>query len=118
MVVLGVFSSVTFWNELLLVTQAAIGPLLVLVGAFLVWLESDEWKMRREMDKKSDQGPQQPLTRARPQRTDPDEIISGTVEEVKEEVNSRSGLNYEALIEAEKNRKNRKTVIEFLERRL
>lgn len=50
MVVVGVYSSVTFWNELLLVVKAGVGPLLVLVGAFIVWLESDEWKMRREQE--------------------------------------------------------------------
>lgn len=48
MVVVGVYSSVTFWEELLMLVKAGIGPLLVLVGAFIVWLESDEWKMRRE----------------------------------------------------------------------
>ncbi len=48
MVVVGVYSSVTFWDELLIAFKAGIGPLLVLIGAFIVWLESDEWKMRRE----------------------------------------------------------------------
>lgn len=48
MVVVGVYSSVTFWNELLLVVKAGIGPILLLIGAFIVWLESDEWKMRRQ----------------------------------------------------------------------
>jgi len=48
MVVVGVYSSVTFWDELLVMVKAGVGPLLVLIGAFIVWLESDEWKMRRE----------------------------------------------------------------------
>ncbi len=58
MVILGVFSSVTFWNELLILVQAGVGPLLVLIGAFIVWLESDELKMRREQ-KKERQGLEQ-----------------------------------------------------------
>lgn len=48
MVVVGVYSSVTFWNDLLTIVKGGIGPLLVLIGAFIVWLESDEWKMQRE----------------------------------------------------------------------
>lgn len=48
MVVVGVYSTVTFWDQLLLVVKAGVGPLLVLIGAFVVWLESDELKMRRE----------------------------------------------------------------------
>lgn len=71
MVVVGVYSSVTFWNELILVVKAGVGPLLVLVGAFIVWLESDEWKMRREQQ---DAGVQRSL-----------ETDTG-VEEVQEEV--------------------------------
>lgn len=53
MVVIGVFSTVTFLDELLVLVKGGIGPLLVLVGAFIVWLESDEWKMRREQDEKA-----------------------------------------------------------------
>ncbi len=48
MVVIGVYSAVTFWNDLISLIRGGIGPLLVLIGAFIVWLESDEWKMRRE----------------------------------------------------------------------
>ncbi len=50
MVIVGVFSSVTYFEQLVNLVQAGIGPLLVLVGAFVVWLESDEWKMRKEKD--------------------------------------------------------------------
>lgn len=60
MVVVGVYSSVTFWNELLAMVQGGIGPLLVLIGAFIVWLESDEWKMRREQQQDTVQQQFQP----------------------------------------------------------
>jgi hypothetical protein len=53
MVTVGVYSSLRFWPELLTLVKAGIGPLLVLVGAFIVWLESDELKMRREQKKSS-----------------------------------------------------------------
>lgn len=66
MVVVGVYSSVTFLNELITLVKAGIGPLLVLVGAFIVWLESDEWKMRREQSSQ-DRGVQQQFQQAEPE---------------------------------------------------
>lgn len=53
MIVVGVYSSVTFWPELVSLVKAGIGPFLVVVGAFIVWLESDEWKMQREQRQES-----------------------------------------------------------------
>lgn len=54
MVVLGVYSSLTYSAELIDLVTAVIGPLLVLVGAFIIWLESDELKLSRE--ESSDRG--------------------------------------------------------------
>ena len=48
LVVVGIFTTTTFLEELVVVLQGGLGPLLILVGAFIVWLESDEWKMERE----------------------------------------------------------------------
>lgn len=62
MVIVGVYSSLRFWTELLTLLKAGIGPLLVLVGAFIVWLESDELKMRHE--ERSSEGMQQQFTDA------------------------------------------------------
>lgn len=80
MVVLGVYSTVTFWQELLLLVKAGIGPLLVVVGAFIVWLESDEWKMKREQ--KSERGLQQQFESA----ASPAKETKQTAEAVKQEV--------------------------------
>lgn len=73
MIVVGVYSSVTFWPELVSLVKAGIGPFLVLVGAFIVWLESDELKMQREQRQES---VQQQFEQAEP----------ATPEEVQEEV--------------------------------
>ncbi|MFO7794266.1 MAG: hypothetical protein R6V35_04810 [Candidatus Nanohaloarchaea archaeon] len=54
MVVLGVYSSLSYTSELVNFVQAVIGPLLILVGAFIIWLESDEWRLNMEDD--SDRG--------------------------------------------------------------
>jgi hypothetical protein len=55
MMVLGIFTSVTYSNQFVAMIQGAIGPILLLLGAFIVWLESDEWRMQRE-EKSESQG--------------------------------------------------------------
>lgn len=45
------------------------------------------------------------------------EIVSGTVDEVKQRVEELESPDYDALLDAEKNNKDRKTVKEFLEDR-
>lgn len=64
MVMVGVYSSLRFTAELLTLVKAGIGPVLVLVGAFIVWLESDELKMRRQERSSSGEGMQQQFTEA------------------------------------------------------
>lgn len=59
MVILGFYSIVEFSAELLTVIKGSIGVLLVLVGAFIVWLESDEWKLRKTENGKRQQIQQQ-----------------------------------------------------------
>ena len=37
------------WNDLILLLNGGIPPLLVLLGIFIVWLEWDEWRIEREL---------------------------------------------------------------------
>lgn len=62
MVVVGVFSMTVQANLDALVTiiRGSIGPMLVVIGAFIVWLESDEWKMLREKESRGVQQQFQP----------------------------------------------------------
>jgi hypothetical protein len=39
------------WRDLLLVLNGGIPLLVLLIGAFIVWLEWDEWKIERELAK-------------------------------------------------------------------
>ncbi len=124
MVVVGVYASVTFWNQLLVMVKAGVGPLLVLIGAFIVWLETDEWKMRRQQSRES-QGLQRefrPRRRAEPEEEEEDEdyseLLSGTVDEVRSRVREMENPDYRAILEEEQEGKDRKTVREFLERRM
>jgi hypothetical protein len=125
LVVLGAFTSLTFVNELLALVKGAIGPLLVLVGAFIVWLESDELKLEQSQKKqKSEEGLKREF---RPQEDQEQEsmeyqnILDGTVEEVKQTVQQREDFtqsDFRKLIEKEQTGKDRKTVKEFLKRRI
>ncbi|WP_414836387.1 hypothetical protein [Candidatus Nanohalococcus occultus] len=126
MVVVGVFSTVTFFNELLTLAKAAIGPVLVLLGAFIIWLESDEWKMQRTEKSKEQKSqglqrefePQNAVEQDTTQKMNYDDVLSGTVQEVKDAVREMAEPDYRAILEAEKRGKDRKTVREFLERRV
>lgn len=118
MIVAGVYGSVTFLQDLIQLGKAAIGPLLVLVGSFIVWLESDEWKRMASKTEDTqvsetavdhDTGPTQPAHT---------QILEGTVDEVRSEVMERDDIDIEALLEAEREGKERKTLIDFLERRV
>jgi hypothetical protein len=54
MIIVGVYSSLTYSAELVNIIQAGIGPILIVVGAFIIWLESDEWKL--SMEEEADRG--------------------------------------------------------------
>lgn len=146
MTVIGVYSSITFSDQLLDLVLGGIGPLLVLIGAFIVWLESDEWKMKREENKKQKDtnGLQEQLQNAqsmRDQQTrnndqnrglntetsdsdssqntisrDYSEVLEATVDEAKQSISEMESPNYDALIAAERRDKGRKTLLEWLER--
>jgi hypothetical protein len=130
MIVVGAFSSITFSDQLATLVLGGIGPLLVLVGAFIVWLESDEWKMQREESKQESRevnGLQEQLQNAQSMRNqerdtadrvqrDYSEVLEGTVEDAKEKVSNMEDPNYDALIAAERGNKGRKTLLRWLER--
>lgn len=139
MIATGAYTSITFMDQLTTIILGGLGPLLMIVGAFIVWLESDEWKMSRsekENNKKS--GLQEQLNTAKTIREqqkkqkqneqnnqernnrkiqrDYTDILEGTVEEAKDRINGMDNVNYDTLIAAERRAKNRKTLIQWLER--
>lgn len=142
MTVAGVYASITFSDQLVTLVLGGLGPLLILVGAFIVWLESDEWKMKRE-EKREDRtnGLQEQLQNAQSMREqtktrqtensteqrsqstntgvqrDYSEVLEGTVDEAKQAISEMEDPNYDALVAAERRDKNRKTLLEWLERR-
>ena len=154
MMVLGIFTSVTYSNQLLNLIQGGIGPLLVLVGAFIVWLESDEWKVQREEKKeketqfngqstleqqtsddtttqtsKSDMEretreaakeiKQAVSSSEKSRKSSAEQVVKNrTVQEVKETLQDRQDITARQLLEAERNNQNRKTLVDYLERRI
>ncbi|MFB6116743.1 MAG: hypothetical protein ABEK10_04510 [Candidatus Nanosalina sp.] len=142
MTVAGFYASITFSEQLITLVLGGVGPLLVLVGAFIVWLESDEWKMKRDENKdERTNGLQEQLQNAQSMREqttgrqkepetretqdqsqksvqrDYSEVLEGTVDEAKQAISEMEEPNYDALIAAERRDKNRKTLLEWLERR-
>jgi len=136
MIVVGAFSSITFSDQLINLVLGGIGPILILLGAFIVWLESDEWKMQRDDKQKKATGLQEQLQDAQSMRNkqkesgrqqtqqnqqqqvqrDYSEVVEGTVEDAKESVRQMDSPNYDALMAAEQRDKNRKTLLQWLER--
>ncbi|WEL23694.1 hypothetical protein [Candidatus Nanohalovita haloferacivicina] len=85
MVVVGVYSTATQLDKLLYLVKGSIGPLLVLIGAFIIWLESDEWKMMRDSSRgDSVQQQFQPANQGSVQE-EVKEQVEKTEEEVEEE---------------------------------
>lgn len=135
MIVVGAYTSITFSDQLIDLVLGGIGPILILLGAFIVWLESDEWKMKREESQEGKTGLQEQLQNAQsmrkeekePQRQkerqqrqvqqDYSQVLDGTVDEAKDAVQEMKNPDYDALIAAEQRGKNRKTLLEWLERR-
>ncbi|WP_414837495.1 hypothetical protein ACK3SF_04460 [Candidatus Nanosalina sp. VS9-1] len=144
MIVVGAFLSIGPLSEqVATLVLGGVGPLLVLIGAFIVWLESDEWKMERQNkeSKQKTSGLQEQLKTAQSIRDrekkeredqkrqeqqrqqknrkiqrDYTDVLEETVEEAKETVSNMEDPNYNALIAAERRDKNRKTLIQWLER--
>lgn len=134
--VAGVYLSITFSKQLVTLALGGVGPLLILVGAFIVWLESDEWKMRRQNKSgNTSSGLQEQLQNAQSMRQqnqkeetntsnseakeemDYSDIVDSTVEDAKESISDMEDPNYDALAAAERRNKSRKTLLEWLERR-
>jgi hypothetical protein len=134
--VAGVYLSITFSKQLVTLALGGVGPLLVLVGAFIVWLESDEWKMKRQNKSgNTSSSLQEQLQNAQSMRQqnqkeetdttnsgtdeemDYSDIVDSTVEKAKESISDMEDPNYDALAAAERRNKSRKTLLEWLERR-
>lgn len=144
MMVLGIFTSVTYSNQLINLILGGVGPLLILLGAFIVWLESDEWKMQRkqkndhqtnstgqqtlkqretkEVEKETREAAQeikQAVSNPTNSKSKAEELVNNnTVEEVKQALRERDDLESKEVLEAEKSNQNRKTLVNYLQRRI
>lgn len=108
----GIYLSATSLESLIDLSRTVVGPVMILLGAFLVWLESDSWKD----DAYANQGREE---LEQTDTVDYDSILDGTVNEVRQEVvNSEDDMDISTLMTKEKEGKNRKTLLDFLERRL
>lgn len=121
--------------------KGGFGIVVALLGTFIVWIESDELRIQRELER-HDLEPQEysegSESLAATSGDEPEEedeatgeddvesdedtmnyasIVEGTVDEVKEQVKSEE-LDPSKVLAAEKEGKDRKTLTEWLERRI
>ena len=142
LIALGVFSTITFYEQLLLITQGAIGPLLIIIGAFIVWLESDEWKLRKQADQdaqqqdknfnvqkslspkeekqkqQKEQGNKKTRRETQTETAKYIQALEGTVKEAKKNIREMENPNYEKILDLEVRGKDRKTIKDFLQRKI
>jgi hypothetical protein len=116
--------------------KGGFGIIVALLGTFIVWIESDELRIQRELER-HDLEPQEysegsdslAATSEEDEDTDDGEmdgdddsmsyasIVEGTVDEVKEQVKSED-LDSAKVLAAEKEGKDRTTLTDWLERRI
>ncbi len=117
------FSTVTNLQGLIAMLQGGLGLLAILIGLFVVWIESDELRIRREMQQRETGDMTTDLQEAvgtadsAADDTDYEEVVAGTVDEVKEAVESQD-LDVRKVLEAEQANKGRVTLTDWLEDRL
>ncbi len=119
------FAGLNNFESLKIILTGGFGVLITLIGIFVVWIESDELKVQKELEK-TDFEPQRYKTgdefeaekeEISIEEPDYEEIVEGTVQEVKEKVED-TDLDLEKLLEAEKSNKDRKTLKDWIENRI
>ncbi len=118
-------------SALAVLFKGGLGVFVFLIGVFVVWIESDEMRIQRELEQadfepEDDFEPDDYKTGGEEfggeesvveiDDVDYDELVEGTIDEVKDAVESRD-LDPELVLEAEKENKDRKTLKQWLEDR-
>lgn len=113
-------------DALVILFKGLAGMFVFLIGVFVVWIESDELKIQRELER-HDFEPDQYREQedefdtgegmAELDEVDYEDVVEGTIDEVKEEVKEKD-LDPQAVLEEEKDNKDRKTLKEWLNSRI
>lgn len=109
------FSTLTNLQSLVVMVQGGLGLLAILIGLFVVWIESDELRIRREMSQR-DMPVESSVRQPEQDSTDYDALVEGTVDEVQDAVKGQD-LDVAKVLKAEKANKDRVTLTEWLEDR-
>ncbi|MFB6198083.1 MAG: hypothetical protein ABEI52_07435 [Halobacteriaceae archaeon] len=119
-------TGMTNLESLVVLFQGGFGAIVFLLGLFIVWIESDELRIQRELEKhdfepsdykeEEEEFPEDEES-AVELEFDYDEVVEGTVDEVKDKVRDED-LDLAKVLEAEKENKDRKTLKEWLESRM
>jgi len=113
-------------DSLAILLKGSAGAIVFLIGVFVVWIESDELKIQRELQR-HDFEPEKYRQEndefdtgegmAELDEVDYEELLEGTVDEVKEQVED-DDLDPTKVLEHEKEGKDRTTLKEWLESRM
>ncbi|MCJ7450390.1 MAG: hypothetical protein MUP58_01475 [Candidatus Nanohaloarchaeota archaeon QJJ-9] len=115
-------------QSLAILVKGSLGAIVFLIGVFVVWIESDELKMRKERKnkdfepeeyKEEEEAIEETLEEEGEVELEPEyeKVVEGTIDEVKEKVEEKD-LEPKAVLEAEKEKKDRKTLKSWLEARI
>ena len=111
-------------ESLVVLFKGSLGAVALILGTFIVWIESDEIKIQKELEK-SDFEPEDYKTGKEFMETEGEvsiadveyeEIVSGTIEDVKDSVKGRD-LDPQKVLKFEKKNKDRKTLKNWLKNR-
>ncbi len=114
----------THFESLEVLFTGGFGVFIIIIGIFIVWIETDELKVQKELEK-SDFEPSKYKTGDEfvPDKEevsldiDYDKIVNKTVEEVKQEAQN-SDIDMKKLLKAEKRNKDRKTLKDWIKRQI
>lgn len=117
-------------DALFILLKGSVGLFVLLLGVFVVWIESDEMRIQRELEQQDFQPEEYPdqeeagaaeaeVSSSEVEIATPDyeEIVSGTIDEVKDAV-AEQDLDLEELLRVEQQNKDRKTLKSWLESRM
>lgn len=112
-------TGITNFGALVLAFKASVGIVLILLGIAAVWVYSDRisaaMESENDLEKQVDElgGEEEEIKDI----FDYDEIVSGTVDEVKQAVQESDTIEIDKVLEAESSGKDRKTLKEWLRSR-
>lgn len=114
-------TGISNFGALVLAIKAVLGAAIILIGIAATWIYSDRLNAAIEEEQSVEKGFEETLERVKENEGplfDYESIVSGTVDEVKQEIKKVDAIDLEKALEAEKEGKDRKTLKEWIRSRM